>query len=375
MVLICCFLLVPAKSFAADSAVDEKLLKFELPEFELPELEPLEIPSFSKDYQEMKNELEKEGFGQYKYDLSDPSFSIEVESPEGIGKTGYEKFIEEYGDLWTENRLDVKSIIPDDQFFEDYINTFKEANEEMFNDIKEADRQKMSELLNKKLDMSDLWNINELKKKVQFADVNAFLAGTPKPEGWDAIKNKSFEVPDMDSWLNSTPKAAGYGENIPLWPYLLSRLKFKNDDNNKNLNTSSPQGETVSAAQTQKSVTANTQTQGGSVRIPIPDSKPTFSPVPEVRLPGSTSPVIPPVTSNKNQKEQLKQNPTTSPVPAPSFSIQAKEVGKKVLDAGKKVLEVGRKFVKDNLPIIALTAAIAIGCTLVGPSALALAGI
>jgi len=129
LAFILSFIAIPIQSFA-DSG--------ELPKLGLPKLNPLQTPTLSKSYQDMQKKLEEQGLGQYKYNSGSLPLP-DVKSPDNARKTAYEKFLQEYGDMWnsSSNQLDKTSIIPDDQFFKDYINAFKNANERLFNNIKE----------------------------------------------------------------------------------------------------------------------------------------------------------------------------------------------------------------------------------------------
>lgn len=344
IIITFCFIVtaIPVKAFAGGE---------ELPKFELPKLEPLEVPTLSKSYEDMLEELKKQGFGEYKYDPQKPLPLPEVEAPENTGKTAYEKFIEEYGDMWNspEHQLDKTSIIPDDKFFEDYINAFKDANEKLFNEIREADRKKMNELLSKKLDMSGLWNLEELKKQIQFKDPKSLLADVPKPDGWDDVKARSYNVPDMNSWLNG-PKAEGYGEGgslpfLPFLKYLFDKLNVKKDNG---------QTPTPPSPQPQKAPSA------------VPETKSSFAP--DVKLSPGTIPFpIPlPVKEPSPKKEQenpagkpvLKPAPTPSPAPVPTYSQKLRDFGQNVLEFGKKAA-----------PYVAIGALAALALTVAGPVA------
>lgn len=204
--LFFCIVLSMPMAFALDN----------LPEFKLPTLPPLETPTLSKNYSDMLKELEQQGWGKYKYSPQDPLPLPDVEVPVGTGKKATEKFLEEFGDMWNspERQLDRGSSVPEDAYFKDFLEKYKNEKLAEFEGIKSKENVSMDEFLKSQLDMSGLWNLEELKKQIQFQDTKKLLSNVPKPEGWDAVKKSSSVVPNMDSWLNSGPKASGYGRTV-----------------------------------------------------------------------------------------------------------------------------------------------------------------
>lgn len=302
-----------------------------LPKFELPKLDPLQMPSLSKDYKDMQEELKKEGFGQYKFDPQNPLPLPEMEAPKNAWITAYQKFLEEYGSINT-HQLDKTSIIPDDKFFRDYMDTFKEENMQKFNAVSSADKEKMKELLNKKLDMSNLWNFDELKKQVQFRDAKSFLDNVPKPDGWDRTKANSFNVPDMNSWLNGGPKAEGYGKGGSFFPFLFERIKTITNPPTP----PSPQPQAAPSFVPK----LNTSAVPNVGLVPSPSRKPSTG--------------LAPSPSKKTREEK-----TPALQPAPSFSEKIRVFGRAAADIGKKAA-----------PFIIAGAVAAAACMLLGPAGL-----
>jgi hypothetical protein len=162
----------------------------------------------------------------------------------------------------------------------------------------------MNELLNKKLDMSGLWDFESLKKQIQFKDTSSLLANVQKPDGWDAVKSKSFEVPNMSDWLNG-PKAKGYGKQLNLIPFLLDKLKL-----NRNNNPTPP----APQAQVFPSYAVETS--------------PSF--VPKVG-------VVPGYSPSPSSSKDKEKSPAPSPAPVPVFSERLQNFGRTVLEVGKKL--------------------------------------
>lgn len=202
-------LLCPVTGFAGSNS---------LPEFKLPELKPLERPTLSKNYSDMLKELEAQGWGKYKYNPQEKLPLPEVEPPKGAGRDATDKFKEEFGDMWNspDHQLDKKSMIPEDAYFKNFLENYKAEKLKNFQDAKGADSMTMKDFLKKQLDMSQLWNFEALKKQIQFKDTAGFLAGLPKPTGWDSTKSSASSVPSSDSWLKGGPKAEGYGHSSAL---------------------------------------------------------------------------------------------------------------------------------------------------------------
>lgn len=255
IVLTICFSVcfVPTKAFAFPS----------LPNFTLPEQKPLETPSLSKDYTEMIEKLEEQDLGKYKHDPEESIPVPKVENPV-LDRDAYDVFIEKYGDIWNEKELDKTSIIPDKEFFKNYIGLFASSSTDSFNEksdksmkdfsensgkskeylekkrdegqkdleqkksehesefekIKAEDKEMMAGLLKKELDLSGLWDMDAIKDKVKFQDANALLANVPKPAGWNSTKAKSNQVPDKSSWLEK-----GNKELAPILPFMTDRVK------------------------------------------------------------------------------------------------------------------------------------------------------
>lgn len=164
------------------SAID--LSGYDLPEVSVPEVEDLKTPELSTDYNKMLEALEEIEKNREKKKLELP----EVEKPENHGKGAFDVFKENYGDMWQdENRqLDRSSVIPDNEFF-DAIQDFGTQNQDNLDKEVLKDKKVMSELLKKKLDTSHLRDLSGIKKefmKKSSIDVNSYLAGTPKPQGW-----------------------------------------------------------------------------------------------------------------------------------------------------------------------------------------------
>lgn len=207
ILLIITFL--PINVFASENLQD-RLPKLELPEIE--QLEPMEVPELSvpklsKDYDEMLNKLKEQGYGKFKYDKEKGLELPKVESPKGAGKSAVDKFKEEYGDMWNNNKLKDINNMPDDKFF-DMVKSFGKANQEEFNRLTKEDREKMAKLLKQKLDTSIQYDLDSIKAKankgfMSQSEIQRFLRNTPKPEGWDRVAASIPKAPNKNSWLNS----------------------------------------------------------------------------------------------------------------------------------------------------------------------------
>lgn len=198
--------IAPVSAFAAGNG---------LPNLSTPKLPALKTPQLSTDYNKALEELKKQGFGEYKYDPSKELPLPEVEAPQGTGKSAFEVFKQQYGDMWNDpnRQLSKPNNIPNDEFFAAFKD-FGSQSQAALDKIKSEDKKMMSELLKKKLDTSNQWDLNTVKKSASFlsaSEQQAFLNSTPKPAGWNSVKSAASSVPSMASWLGSTPKAAGYG--------------------------------------------------------------------------------------------------------------------------------------------------------------------
>ena len=192
MLIVFLFTLFPLNVLAKD-----------LPDPKLPEMEPLEDPELSKDFNELIKELEKQGFGKFENEPGKKISLPNAATPKGTGKDATDKFKEDYGDMKNDpnRQLNKNGIIPDDKHFES-VYDFGEANKENFDNIREANRDRMANLMKKELDKSFLWDLESIKKDfskkfLSDGQISTFLNATPKQAGWDEVKRRSFIVPKM----------------------------------------------------------------------------------------------------------------------------------------------------------------------------------
>jgi len=193
-----------------------------LPNFKLPELPPLKSSTLSQNYSDMLKELEKQGWGKYKYNQQDSLPLPSTESPQNAGKKATEKFSEEYGNS-SENQLNKDSSIPEDAYFKNFLENYKSEKLKEFQSTKSKDSVSMNDFLKTQLDMSGLWNFQQLKNKVQFKNTSSLLSSVSKPAGWNSTKQSGYAVPDINNWLNGA-KAKGYGQQ-DIWNIAGNALK------------------------------------------------------------------------------------------------------------------------------------------------------
>ncbi len=124
-----------------------------------------------------------------------------VEKPEGFGNTAMEGFKRDHGDMWQdENRqLDRKSAMPDQSVL-NAVREFGEKNEDELANARREDREKLSEMVKKQLDTSHVRDLSSIKENFMRnnpdIDVNSYLKGTPKPQGWGSAPAKpSLQTP------------------------------------------------------------------------------------------------------------------------------------------------------------------------------------
>lgn len=202
-----------------------------------------EYSKILKEFEEYRQEKFLNGY--FEQSLSLP----EVKIPDNMGKQATEKFKEAYKELEQKtNGEDIKNVSnpflseSDEVDFQKFLKKFKVQKMKEFNDIKLGDDISIKDLLKNELDMSTLWNLDSLKKTMQISgNISKFLSNTPKPEGWETVRNK-VSAPSMSSWLNNGPTAEGYGESTSIvdtvinsLPSELGSLKEKFSDGIKNI--------------------------------------------------------------------------------------------------------------------------------------------
>ena len=177
------------------------VLAKDLPDPKLPEMEPLEDPELSKDFNELIKELEKQGFGKFENEPGKKISLPNAATPKGTGKDATDKFKEDYGDMKNDpnRQLNKNGIIPDDKHFES-VYDFGKANKENFNNISEANRDRMANLMKKELDKSFLWDLESIKKDfskkfLSDGQISTFLNATPKQLDGTRLKEDPLSSP------------------------------------------------------------------------------------------------------------------------------------------------------------------------------------
>ena len=155
-----------------------------------PELKVPVLGKFSEIIDNFKSKLGKK-------DLEPPT----VEKPEGFGSSATEVFDKNYGDMWQaeERQLDRKSAMPDQSVL-NAIREFGKKNDSELNTVRQEDREKLTEMVKKQLDTSHVRDLSSIKENFMRnnpdIDVNSYLAGTPKPQGWGSAPAKpSLQTP------------------------------------------------------------------------------------------------------------------------------------------------------------------------------------
>ena len=167
-----------------------------LPKVSTPELPELPQPKLSQSYENMLKELEEAGFGQYKYDPDKPLPFPEVEAPTGAGNSATKRFLQEFGDVWNDknHQLNVENIMPDDDFFEKHTGEFQAISQLVLDEVRMSNDTELKEKMQNTLDMSILYDLGKLKSgfaSISASAQSAWMAGTPKPAGYDAIVTKA----------------------------------------------------------------------------------------------------------------------------------------------------------------------------------------
>ena len=163
-------------------------VKTELPVYELPELSPLEMPTLSKNYESMAEDMIDLGFGSYRFKGGLPL--PDVEAPVGTGANAVDVFQSAFGDLWNDpsRQLSKESTLPVQEVL-NAASSFSLQAQTSFNTIKSKDSEMMASLLAKKLDTSQNWNLADIKSKLPSIGADAiktYLGGTEKPSTWGA---------------------------------------------------------------------------------------------------------------------------------------------------------------------------------------------
>lgn len=157
-----------------------------LPVYQLPELDPLEMPTLSKNYEDMASEMEDLGFGEYRFKKRLPL--PDVEAPPGTGTNAYDIFVGTYGDLWSDpaRQLNKESTLPVEEVM-NAASSFSLQGQQAFDNVKSNDSSAMAALLTKKLDTSKNWDLSSIKASLpamSSSQLNAYIAGVGKPAGW-----------------------------------------------------------------------------------------------------------------------------------------------------------------------------------------------
>lgn len=165
----------------------------------VPELPKLEMPSLSKDYDEMLDELKQEGFGKSRWDSNQPLPLPQVEAPAGTGQSAHQLFTEVYGNLWDspDHQLDSSPLVPDgiDKELEKYrlqlssIISARNASE------KSKLKRQMSSSLKNRVNQWDLSGVKDGISAKQWSeeDMKSFFDSARKPESFEEIRQKSYE--------------------------------------------------------------------------------------------------------------------------------------------------------------------------------------
>jgi hypothetical protein len=163
-------------------------VKTELPVYELPELSPLEMPTLSKNYESMAEEMVDLGFGSYRFKGGLPL--PDVEAPVGTGANAVDVFTSTFGDLWSDpdRQLSKESTLPAQEVL-NAASSFSLQAQTSFDAIKSKDSEMMASLLAKKLDTSKNWDLSDIKSRLPSISANAmktYLGSTEKPSAWGA---------------------------------------------------------------------------------------------------------------------------------------------------------------------------------------------
>lgn len=173
-------------SFAGDGIGG---VKTELPVYELPELSPLEMPTLSKNYESMAEDMIDLGFGSYRFKGGLPL--PDVEAPVGTGTNAVDIYQGTFGDLWSDpsRQLSKESILPVQEVL-NAASAFSLQAQTSFDTIKSKDSETMASLLAKKLDTSKNWDLSSIKSElptISSKAMQAYLGGTEKPSTWGAV--------------------------------------------------------------------------------------------------------------------------------------------------------------------------------------------
>jgi len=135
-------------AFNRPAVIDMKIKKpvFMHKPLTLKSLTPLPKPKLpeyrlSKDFNKLKEELIKEGFGQRKF--TDKDFELKI--PQSSNKNAQELFEEKNGEMYKNKVLEIDMEMPDDQFFEDYIQEFKKEAQDKLGNFREYSNNKQRE--------------------------------------------------------------------------------------------------------------------------------------------------------------------------------------------------------------------------------------
>lgn len=209
-ILICSMilLLIPASAYAeTTTGTGIGGVKNTLDAYELPEVSPLEMPTLSKNYENMSDEMYDLGFGNYRFKGALPL--PDVEAPTGTGTNAYDVFVGTYGDLWSDpaRQLDKTSKLPVAEVL-NAASSFSLKAESSFATIKQADTVTMSKLLSKQLDTSKNWDLSAVKSglpKMSTAQLSTHMAGLQLPSGYGS----DAEAPSVSSQYENLSDLAG----------------------------------------------------------------------------------------------------------------------------------------------------------------------
>ena len=145
-----------------------------------------------------------------------------VEKPEGFGNTAMEGFKRDHGDMWQaeERQLDRTSAMPSEDVLK-AVKEFGQKNDSELNTVRQEDREKLSELIKRELDTSHVRDLSSIKENFMRnnpgIDVNSYLKGTPKPQGWGSAPSKpTLQTPPSPGGTGGTETKPGATSKDPL---------------------------------------------------------------------------------------------------------------------------------------------------------------